>query len=93
MKWYILLLFQFFFYTSFAQESNSQRSGWLIDKTLDLAVKTDICFLLSEIQKRESSISKSVNFNKIAQQSANVEVEKIARQSNLKILDTKQIII
>lgn len=92
MKWYILLLFQFFFYTSFAQVSKSQRSGCLIVKTLDLAVKTDICFLQSEIQKRESSISKSVNFNKIAQQSANAGVEKIARQSNLKILDTKQII-
>jgi len=95
MKWYFPLLFLFFYATSFAQETKSQRSQWLIDKIYDFEAKvesskTEIELLQSEIQKRDISISKSDNIISLAKQSGNIEAEKIARQANQKAKEAKQ---
>lgn len=86
MKWYRSLLFLFFFNNSLVQESKLQRSRWLIDYLFELALKadtnrTELLFLQSEMQKSESSISKSANSIKPAQQSGNIEAKKIVLQA------------
>jgi len=93
---YILsALFLLIFYgISFAQDSEVQKSNWLLgvvfklENMRDKAI-ADMQKYEGDIQKCDTTISKSDNIVRLAQQKGNVKAEKIAREASLKAQEAK----
>lgn len=93
---YILsvLLLLIFNGISFAQDAEVQKSNWLLgvifklENMRDKAIE-DIQKYEGDIQKCDTTISKSENIVRLAQQKGNVKAEVIAREASLKAQEAK----
>ncbi len=77
-----------------AQDSDIQKSNWLLGVILKLGnmrdkAIADIQKYEGEIQKCDTTISKSENIVRLAQQKGNVQAEIIAREASLKAQEAK----
>ena len=95
MRTKIVILFLLSFCSiSFAQDSDAQKSNWLLgvifklENMRDKAI-ADIKKYEGEIQKCDNTISKSENIVKLAQQKGNVKAETVAREASSKAQEAR----